>query len=412
MSDEIKKLIEDDIAATKSLREKVDALESKYDGVTNDEIKKLETAVAEITADRQKAEQTVSELKAKLDELEVASNRPGGQKGVGDKAVAEHKAAFEQFMRKGEEDGLSDLEAKAMSIGTDADGGYAIPEELDRDISKLLVDLSPMRGLARVITVSGENYKKLFNTGGTGSGWVGETAARPETNTPTLTELTPSMGEIYANPAATQRSLDDVMFDVEAFLSAEVQEEFAVQEGAAFISGNGTNKPIGILAGATAATADASRAFGTIEHVATGVSGDFAASDKGDIMYDLIYKMKSGHRGSASWVMNSTTTAQVRKLKDGQGNYLWQPSFQAGQPATLAGYGVTTDENMPDIAADSLSIMFGNYRAAYYIVDRMGTRVLRDPFTNKPYVHFYTTKRVGGMLADSEAVKVVKFGLA
>ncbi len=402
---EIKQLIQEDAEATKALREKVADIEKNYDGIRNDEIKGLESKLTEITDQRQKAEETLTKLNERLDEMETKSNRPGT--GQASPEVVEHKAAFEKFMRKGDEEGLEELQQKAMSIGSDPDGGFAVPEELDREIHKLLVEISPVRSVARVITVGGENYKKLVNTGGTASGWVGETAGRPETNTSQLVELTPNMGEIYANPAATQRSLDDVFFSVEQFLAEEVQEEFAKQEGSAFISGDGVNKPKGFLDYTTATTDDGTRAFGEIQAVNTGTAGGFDATNPGDVFIDTIYKLKAGHRQQAVWMVNSAVTAQIRKFKDGDGNYLWQDNFVAGQPATIAGYSVVTAEDMPAVATDATPIALANWRAAYYIVDRMGTRILRDPYTNKPYVHFYTTKRVGGMLVDSEAIKVI-----
>lgn len=220
------------------------------------------------------------------------------------------------------------------------------------------------------------------------------------------------MGEIYANPQATQTMLDDVFFNAEAWIQDEIATEFMYQEGAAFVVGNGTNKPKGFLAYATAATADSARADGTIEHVATGVAGDFAASNKGDALINLVYKLKAGHRAGAVFTINKALLGEIRGFKNGDNDYIWRPGLDAGQPSTLLGYNVIEIEDMPTKAANSLSVAFGNFKAGYTIVDRMGARTLRDPFTNKPYVGFYTTKRVGGMLVDSEAIKVLKFSVA
>jgi HK97 family phage major capsid protein len=314
-------------------------------------------------------------------------------------------------VRKGQDDAaLKELEKKAWSIGTPADGGYAVPEEIDREIEKLQRDLSPIRSLANVVRVSTSDYKKLVNQNGIASGWVGETAARPATNTSTLAEVTPFMGELYANPQVTQQALDDIFFDVEGELQAQLLEEFAVAEGSAFVSGNGTNKPKGFLAYTFVATADSSRTFGQLEYVATGVSGDFAASNKGDIFYDLVAKMKAGYRAGSQWVMNKGLLFEVMKIKDTTGQYLWQPRLSDnGLGLALVGYGVTEAEDMPAKAASSLSIAFGNFKRGYTIVDRVGMRMLRDPYSNKPYVGFYTTKRVGGMVVNSEAIKAIKF---
>ncbi|MCG8094899.1 MAG: phage major capsid protein [Candidatus Thiodiazotropha endolucinida] len=265
-----------------------------------------------------------------------------------------------------------------------------------------------------MVPVGTSDYKKLVNTGGLTSGWVSETAARPETNTPQLAEVIPPIGEIYCNPSITQHALDDVFFDAESWLSEEIADEIGVQEGAAFVSGDGINKPKGFLTYTTAATSDASRAFGTIEHVPTGVAGGWPAADAdtADLLIDVVHSLRTPYRQGAVWVMNSTTLSTIRKLKDANGQFIWQNTLVEGQPGMLLGYPVIEAEDMPDIAADSLSVAFGNFDRAYTIVDRMGTRVLRDPYTNKPYVHFYTTKRVGGAVVNSEAIKLIQFGLA
>lgn len=319
---------------------------------------------------------------------------------------------FNSFVRKGDETGLKDLATKAVSVGVPADGGFAVPEQIDRAIEKLARDLSPVRQVANIVQVGTSDYKKLVNVNGIASGWVGETAARPATNTSQLAEVVPPMGELYANPQVTQQALDDLFYNVEADIQMQLAEEFAIAEGAAFISGNGTNKPKGFLAYTTAATADASRAFGTIEHIATGVAGDFAASNKADVLYDTIGKLKAAYRSGAVWMMNKAIMFEVLKLKDTTGQYLWQPSLQEGFPIRLLGFGVVEAEDMPVKAANALSIAFGNFKRGYTIVDRVGTRMLRDPYTNKPYVGFYTTKRVGGAVVNSEAIKVVKFSAA
>ena len=363
-----------------------------------------------IKSEKQKLEEKTDKLNEKLGEIDnlkaelekelKAAKRPDAAKG---KDVEAHKKAFLQFLRKGSDDGLADLQQKAVQVAVEADGGYAVPEELDRTLLQLLKDESPMRRVCNTITVSTSDYKKLVNLGGAGSGWVGETTARPATNTPTLAQIVATMGEIYANPQATQTSLDDVFFDVEQWLSEEVAREFAEKEGSAFLTGDGTNKPKGILAHTLATTADDARAFGSLQKLVSGSAGVFS----GDNLIDLIYSLKRGYRQNASFMMNGLTVAKARKLKDTDGNYLWQPGLQQGQPSLLLGYGIEENEDMPDAAADANAIMFGDFKRGYTIVDRMGTRTLRDPFTNKPYVGFYTTKRVGGMLTDSNAIKVL-----
>jgi len=344
---------------------------------------------------------------------EAAATKAGravlGSGGDVDPSKAEHKRAFGAFMRKGLETGLREIERKATQLAVNADGGFALPEEIAADVQARLVDISPVRQVATVVTVSTNDYKRLIDVRGTSSGWVGETAARPETNTPQLAERAAFMGEVYANPRATQWSLDDVFFNVEGWIAESVATEFARAEGAAFISGDGTNKPKGFLNYTTAATADASRADATLEHIATGVSGDFAASNKADVLISTIYKLKAGLRAGAAWMTNKAILGELRAIKETSGQYIWQPGLAAGQPSTLLGYPVFEAEDMPAKAANSLSLAFGNFRAGYCIVDRVGISTLRDPYSSKPYVSFYTTKRVGGMLLDSEAIKVVKF---
>lgn len=371
---------------------RVDAIEAEKSSLSSS-VDKLNEKLTELDSYKSDLEKELLELK-----------RPGRPGAGEDKLKAEHKAAFGQFMRKGIENGLRDLEMKALNTGSDDDGGYAVPEELDRTILELERNASPLRALCNQITVSTSDYKKLVNLGGAGSGWVGETAARPETNSPKLAQIVAHMGEIYANPMATQTSLDDIFFNAEAWLTGEVATEFAEKEGAAFLSGDGTNKPKGILAYAMTTQADAARAFGTLQAVESGAAGVFT----GDNLIDLVYALKAGYRANARFMMSQLTVAQARKLTDSEGNYLWQPGLQLGQPSTLMGYGIAENEDMPGVAADANAILFGDFNRGYTIVDRIGTRILRDPYTNKPYVGFYTTKRVGGMLTDSNAIKVLK----
>ena len=361
-----------------------------------------------------KANAEITRLSKLLGELEAKAKRPRslGDAGLSDEA-AEHKEAFLGFIRKGREDGLRELEQKALNVTTGSDGGFAVPEELDRMIIDLVQDGSPMRQECNVVQVGSGDYKKLVNVHGTGSGWVDEDDTRAETTSPALAQVAAVMGEIYANAYATQTALDDIFFGAEQWLAAEIGAAFALAENTAFTSGDGTKKPKGFLAYATAATADATRAFGTIEHIATGGSGAFktasASVSPADDLVTAIYKLKAGLRTGAKFMMNSTVLAGVRKWKAyGTGDYLWQPSTVAGQPSTLLGYPVVENEDMPAVAANALAIAFGNFKRAYTIVDRFGVRLLRDPYSAKPYVTFYATKRVGGMLVDSTAVKVIK----
>lgn len=306
-------------------------------------------------------------------------------------------------MRKGNEDGLRELERKALNTTTDEDGGFAVPEELDRTLIELAGQEVVMRQECRVITVGGTGYKKLANLGGAGGGWVGEQDARPATGTPKLAEVKPTWGELYANPQATQTMLDDAFFNVEQWLTTEQQTEFSQQEEAAYSYGSGVNKPKGLFAHATTAEADKDRAFGVLQHLlAAGVTVT------GDDLIKLIHALRKPYRAGAKFMMNGLSVQAVRLLKDGQGNYLWRPGLEMDAPSVLLGYGIAENEEMPDLAAGVQGIAFGNFKRAYTILDRIGTRVLRDPYSNKPFVGFYTTKRVGGMLENSQAVKTLQ----
>lgn len=400
MSDEIRELIEQQGKAfeefKKSNDERLAALEKGE-------------ARSELEEKTDRINDELGRLSAAVDELAKKANRPGAPGAEGDEALqAEHKSAWLKWVRKGDDAGLADIEHKAMNVGTPADGGYAVPIQQDRDIMRLLTDLSPMRQVCRVMTVGTEDYRKLVNLGGTASGWVGETDARPATAGPTLAQLKPSFGELYANPEVTQKALDDIFFNVEGELSQDISESFAVLEGKAFLSGTGTNQPVGLLTAKTSAEADSARAFGTVQHIATGVADNFPAKDPADILIDLIYSMKAGYRTGAQFMVNSMTLAAMRKWKDGQGNYIWQPAIQNGQPGSIFGYGYVTNEDMPSAGAGAIPVVFANFQQAYTIFDRVGIRSLRDPYTNKPFVGFYTTKRVGSMIANTQAVKFLK----
>lgn len=314
--------------------------------------------------------------------------------------------AFDGFIRSG-----AVIETKAFTGVTGDAGGYAIPKEIDAVIDATLKSVSPIRGIASVVQVGSAGYRKLVTTGGTPSGWAAETDARPGTATPVFAEIAPPMGELYANPSASQAMLDDALFDVEGWLAGEIAAEFAKAEGAAFVNGSGVNRPRGFLQAPTSSAGDATRSFGTLQYLASGAAGDFG-SGAPDRLIDLVQSLRAPYRQGATWVMNASTAARIRKFKTADGQFLWQPSLVSGQPATLLGYPVVEAEDMPDIAANSLSIAFGNFRAGYLIAERSETNVLRDPYSNKPFVTFYATKRVGGCVSNSELIKLMKFASA
>ncbi len=308
-------------------------------------------------------------------------------------------------MRTGEAAGLKRLEEKALSAGSGPDGGYLVPETVEREVLRRLSAASPIRAIASVRVISGGQYKRAFSTAGAAAGWVGENAARPQTASPTLAELSFPAMELYAMPAATQTLLDDAVVDIDQWIAEEVETAFAEQEGAAFVNGDGVSKPKGFLASTN--VANGAWEWGKLGYLATG-GATFPGSNPSDILVDLIYALKAGYRQNAAFVMNRRTQSAIRKFKDASGVYLWQPPASAGAPATLMGFPVVESEDMPDIAANALAVAFGDFKRGYLVVDRAGVRVLRDPYSAKPYVLFYTTKRVGGV-QDYDAIKLLKF---
>jgi len=342
----------------------------------------------------------VDEVKSRLDRVSRAAARPAI--GGGAAPSLELKGFVNGYLRHGRE-----AELKSVSGAVAADGGFAVPREIDALISMQLKTISPIRAISQVVQTGSAGYRKLVTAGGSASGWVSEVAVRPETTTPKFNEIAPPMGELYANPAASQAMLDDADFDIEAWLASEIAMEFARAEGAAFVSGTGTNQPRGFLSAPTAATSDAVRPFGTLQFLASGNASAFDASPELKLI-DLVHSLKAGHRQGAVFVMNSKTLATVRKFKAADGTFLWQPGLLEGAPARLLGYPVIEAEDMPDVAAGTLPIAFGNFKAGYLIAERKATTILRDPFTNKPFVNFYATKRVGGQVLDSDAIKLLK----
>lgn len=356
----------------------------------------------------------ITDLTKALDAVNIALAAAKIGAGGGsetDPAKAEHKAAFEKFFRKGADAGLRDLEVKAkLTTQSDPDGGYLVPEEASATIDRVLGLISVMRQIATVMPVGTDTYKKLVGMGGAGAGWVGEEEARPETGTPTLRELVFNVMEMYANPATTQKMLDDGIIDIGAWLADEVQITFAEMEGAAFIAGNGVKRPRGLLTYDT--VANDSWSWGKLGFVTSGAAASFAAPSTtvspADAFIDLYYALKQGYRANASWLMSDAVMSSVRKFKDPEGNFIWAPPTAAAEVATILGKSVYNDDNMPAVGADAFPVAFGDFKRGYLITDRLGIRVLRDPYTNKPNVHFYTTKRVGGGVSNFEAIKLMK----
>jgi len=365
--------------------ERLNAMEAKSgtDPLIEDKVNRIDTAL--------------TEAKSRLDRLSQEAARPALG---GDGALA---PGWGRFLRTGD---VSGLDQKALSGSSAAQGGHVAPAELEARIERLVREVSPIRSIASVKQTSSHTFKKPVSTGGASVGWVSETAARPETDTSALELIAFPTAELYAMPAATPAILDDALVDLDQWLAEEVRDVFAEAEGRAFISGDGVNKPRGLLS--YPQNPVGSESWGELGYVATGVAGGFPVTDPTDALIDLIYAPKAAYRAKGRFVMNKASVSAVRKFKDADGQYIWQPGTSAGEAASLMGYPVTEAEDMPDIGTDQPAMAFGDFERGYLVVDRQGVQVLRDPYSAKPYVLFYTTRRVGGGVQDFDAIKLLK----
>ena len=322
---------------------------------------------------------------------------------------APHQKAFAAYLRSGEEEGLRDLplEGKAMSTAVAADGGYLVDPQTSDTIKSALTATASIRAIASIVTVESTSYDVLIDHTEMGSGWANEAANLSETATPQIDRITIPVNELSAMPKISQRLLDDSAFDIEGWLAGRIADKFARSEASAFVNGDGVDKPKGFLDYPT--VDEMIWTWGNIGYVVTGTAG---AIDDGDPIIELVYALGAEYRANATFVMNSKTAGTVRKLKDADGRFLWSDGLSQGEPARLMGYPVLIAEDMPDVAADAMAIAFGDFANGYTIAERPDVRVLRDPFSAKPHVLFYATKRVGGAVSDFNAIKLLKFGTA
>ncbi|MEO0370067.1 MAG: phage major capsid protein, partial [Pseudomonadota bacterium] len=322
---------------------------------------------------------------------------------------APHQKAFDAYLRSGDDDALRGLELEGKALGTSVagDGGYLVDPQTSATIQSVLSSTASIRAIANVVQVEATSYDVLIDHTELGHGWANEASAVAETGTPTIDRITIPLHELSALPKASQRLLDDSAFDIETWLAARIGDKFARAEADAFVNGDGVDKPVGFMTHPT--VANDSWAWDSIGYVATGVDGDFSG---GDAIIDLVYALGAQYRANGTFVMNSKTAGAVRKLKDGDGRFLWSDGLAAGEPARLLGYPVLIAEDMPDVGSDANAIAFGDFSAGYTVAERPDLRVLRDPFSAKPHVLFYATKRVGGDVSDFAAIKVLKFGVS
>jgi len=414
----------------KSVSEAIDKIATAFDEYkkTNDariEAIKAGKGTAELDAKLAKMDEhmaSLSETKSNLEKLQLKLSRESTES-------VEYRDAFLDWVRSPGDGELQQrcltarksLEAKQVAelksrglekraaqvvTTTGSAGGFALPEQIERTINRLSVDISPIREISQVIQVGTTDYKELFDLNGATFEWLGEGDTRNQTNTPDLQECAPTFGMASAKPQASEESLDDLFFNVEAWLINSVSEAIAQGEGASFIAGNGVKKPTGFLTGTPVATADSGRAYGVLQYIASGQAAALPSSL--DTFYDVVYSLRARYRRNARWVSNKLLLAGLRKYKDSTGAYLWQPSLVAGQPDLFMGYPVTEAEDMPVVAANAFPLAFGDFKEGYLIADRVGMRLTRDDITTPGFVKYYARKRVGGKVRNTQAIKLLK----
>lgn len=354
----------------------------------------------------QKQEERIAMLNTKM----TTHSRPALSAQI-DQA-APHKKALASYLRNGDDDALRglEIERKGMSTAVNAEGGYLVDPQTAETIQSVLRASASLRAVANIVQVEASSFDVLIDTTDTGAGWADEVTDTAETGTPKIERISIALHELSAMPKASQRLLDDAAFDIEGWLAGRIADKFARAEADAFINGDGAGRPLGFLSGFV--MPNNSWTWGTLGYVETGIAGDFDATYPADTIVDLVYALGAQYRANATFVMNSKTAGAVRKMKDADGRFPWADGLAAGEPARLMGYPVLIAEDMPDIAIDSTAIAFGDFRAGYTIAERPELRVLRDPFSAKPHVLFYATKRVGGAVSDFAAIKLMKFGIA
>lgn len=393
---EIKQILDDHAKAWDAFKqvndERLKAIEAK--AATSD----FDAKLAKINADLDTVAAQQREIESKM------------ARGAADQQARpdEHKSAFGKFLRRGDVSALDGI--KGMVVRDEANGGYLVPQAVVGPLVQRIFDGSPIRQIARVQPISGNAIEGVVSYGQLTVSWVDEITASSDPTTPTLKKYRIETNTQRSSPRVSPLLLEDASVDVEMWLGDSIARDFALSEGTAFVAGTGANQPRGFTTYTTAATADSSRAWGQLEHVTTGTSGGFGTNANGvDKLITLTGALKSGYRQGAVFVMNKAVLAAARVLKTSGGDYIWQPSTQAGNPSVLLGYPVIEAEDMPALGANSLSIAFGNFNAGYMIVDRTGLSVLRDPYSNNPQVTFHATRRVGGGVIDFDAIKFIKF---
>lgn len=375
----------------------------KASKTTLDEIEKLNATINKLTGELKTATE-------RMDEIEKKGNRPGAGDGQSQEA-AEHKQAFDKFVRTGNDSGLSDLEAKAMNISNDPNGGFFVPHETEMGIDRVASVVSAVRSVCDVKTIGAKSIKMRVKTSGSGARWVGEGEAGGESSTPTYAVVEINAEELEAEPWIYNSTLEDADVDLESEVTEEAGIAFGETEGLGAISGNGVKKMRGFLA--YEAVPNASWVWGKLGYIASGDAAGFAASNPADKLITLIHSLKATYRNGAVLLMNDTTLGLIRQIKDGSGNYyLFNPDATGKFGGFILGVPVVIDDNMPDVAANSFPIAYGNFKRGYRIVDRKGISLIRDSITEKGTVKFNFRKRVGGGIRHFEAIKLFKIAVS
>lgn len=401
-----------DFDAIKALAEEQKRSWEEFKSSNDARLKAIEEkgyAPADLTEKVDKINSVLSDQSKEIGELMKKANRPTfGNDSKMTAEQIEHKNALKSYIWKGEDKGLHDLERKALSSGSDPDGGYLIDAEMDSEIDRIAATISGMRSVANVRNIGSASYQKLVKTRGVSGGWLAEAATSSESTEPQWSEIEIKAEKMYAEPWVPNEMLEDAFYDLESDLAMEAGITFGETEGAAFITGNGVGQPRGIAAYTT--VVNGSYTWGSVGYIASGKSASFASAAPADYLVDLQHALKQQYRPGARWMMNDATLGEVRQLKDGSGSYyLWNPDPAAGFGGLLLGSPVTVDDNFADIAANSLSIAYGNFQRGYTIADRRGIAVIRDPYTKKGVTKLHFSKRVGGAITNFEAIKLMKF---
>lgn len=361
-------------------------------------------------------DEVLSRIKSQEDRVEAIDRKSARMNRPALSRAAEmeppHQKAISAYLRSGDDDALRglEIEAKGMNTAVNAEGGFLVDPQTSDRIQSVLEAAGSIRSVASVVQIEANSFDVLVDHGELGSAWSTEAGSQAETSTPAIERVSIALHELSAMPKASQRLLDDSAFDVEGWLAQRIADRFAAAEADAFINGDGADKPKGFLT--YPAVSAGSDVWGQIGYVATGSAGDFSGVDPADAIVDLVYSLGAQHRSKATFVMNSKTAGAVRKMKDADGRFLWTDNIAQGEPPRLMGYPVLIAEKMPDIAADAFGIAFGDFSAGYTVAERPDLRVLRDPFSAKPHVLFYATKRVGGDVTDFSAIKLLKFAVS